>query len=191
MWEPQPGSLMPRGFHQLLTLHPVPLGWGPLPPHWILLKTAFAACLTGQVWFPFTLAMLTLRIQLHGEDLVDPEWGIKDIWIVKINLVSLVESHWKYFWRQFTCILRRHRKDLNSWCPSSVQRNQRSNCQRLLDHKKSKRIPEEHLLLLHWLCKSLWLCGSQHTMENSSRDGNTRTPYLPPEKSVCRWRSNS
>ena len=23
-------------------------------------------------------------------------------------------------------------------------------------------------------------------MENSSRDGNTRPPYLPPEKSVCR-----
>ena len=27
-------------------------------------------------------------------------------------------------------------------------------------------------------------------MENSSIDGNTRPPYLPPEKSVCRSRSN-
>ena len=27
--------------------------------------------------------------------------------------------------------------------------------------------------------------------ENSSRDGNTRPPYLPTEKSVCRSRSNS
>ena len=35
------------------------------------------------------------------------------------------------------------------------------------------------------------LCGSQQTMENSSRDGNTRSPYLPPEKSVCMSRSNS
>ena len=26
---------------------------------------------------------------------------------------------------------------------------------------------------------------------NSSRDGNTRPPYLPPEKSVCRSRNNS
>ena len=26
---------------------------------------------------------------------------------------------------------------------------------------------------------------------NSQRDGNTRPPYLPPEKSVCRSRSNS
>ena len=27
-------------------------------------------------------------------------------------------------------------------------------------------------------------------MENSERDENTRTPYLPPEKSVCRSGSN-
>ena len=38
---------------------------------------------------------------------------------------------------------------------------------------------------------NLWLCGSQQTVENSSRDGNTRPPDLPPEKSVCRSRSNS
>ena len=29
------------------------------------------------------------------------------------------------------------------------------------------------------------------TVENSSRDGNTRPPYLSPEKPVCRSRSNS
>ena len=28
-------------------------------------------------------------------------------------------------------------------------------------------------------------------LENSERDGNTRPPYLPPEKFVCRSRSNS
>ena len=28
------------------------------------------------------------------------------------------------------------------------------------------------------------LCGSQHTVENSWRDGNTRPPDLPPEKSA-------
>ena len=32
---------------------------------------------------------------------------------------------------------------------------------------------------------------SQQTVENSERDGNTRPPDLPPEKSVCRSRSNS
>ena len=33
--------------------------------------------------------------------------------------------------------------------------------------------------------------GSQQTLGNSSRDGNTRQPDLPPEESVCRSRSNS
>ena len=37
--------------------------------------------------------------------------------------------------------------------------------------QKSKRVPEKHLLLLCWLCQGLWLCGSQLTVENSSRDG--------------------
>ena len=41
------------------------------------------------------------------------------------------------------------------------QRNQRSNCQHLLDNSKSKRVPEKHLFLLYWLCQSPWLCGSQ------------------------------
>ena len=44
-----------------------------------------------------------------------------------------------------------------------------------------------HLLIR----QSLWLCRSQQTVENSSRDGNTRPPDLPPEKSVYRSRSNS
>ena len=34
-------------------------------------------------------------------------------------------------------------------------------------------------------------CGSQQTVENSERDGNTRPPDMPPEKSVCKSRSNS
>jgi len=55
---------------------------------------------------------------------------------------------------------------------------------------KSERVPEKHLML-HWLCQSLSLCGTQQTVENSSGDGNTRPPDLPPEKSVCRSRSNS
>ena len=66
-----------------------------------------------------------------------------------------------------------------------------SNSNYPLGHRKSKIIPEKHLLLLHWLCKSLWLCGSQQSVEDSSRDGNTRPPYLPLEKSVCSSRSNS
>ena len=43
-----------------------------------------------------------------------------------------------------------------------------------------------------WLIsQSLWLCGSQQTVENSERDGNTRPPHLLLEKHVCRSRSNS
>ena len=47
-----------------------------------------------------------------------------------------------------------------SRCSSRIskrQRNQRSNCQHSLDHQRSKRVPEKHLFLLYWLCKSLWL----------------------------------
>ena len=34
------------------------------------------------------------------------------------------------------------------------QRNQRSNWQHLLDHEKSKRVPEKHLFLLYWLSQT-------------------------------------
>ena len=34
-------------------------------------------------------------------------------------------------------------------------------------------------------------CVEQKNLENSERDGNTRPPDLPPEKSVCRSGSNS
>ena len=34
-------------------------------------------------------------------------------------------------------------------------------------------------------------CVDHNKLENFERDGNTRPPDLPPEKSVCRSRSNS
>ena len=70
-----------------------------------------------------------------------------------------------------------------------AKRNQRSNCQYPLDHWKSKRVPEKHLLLLYLLHQSLWLCGLQQTVENSLRDGSTRLPYLSPEKPTCKSRN--
>ena len=33
-----------------------------------------------------------------------------------------------------------------------AEETQRSNCQHPLNHRKSKRVPEKHLLLLYWLC---------------------------------------
>ena len=57
--------------------------------------------------------------------------------------------------------------------------------------EKAKEFQKKNLFLLYWRCQSLWLCGSQETMENSSRDRNTRPPDLPLEKSVCRSGSDS
>ena len=57
--------------------------------------------------------------------------------------------------------------------------------------KTAREFQKKHLFLLYWLCQSLWLCGSKQTLENSERNGNTRPPYLSPEKSVCRSRSNN
>ena len=39
--------------------------------------------------------------------------------------------------------------------------------------------------------KAFDMCGSQQTVENSERDGNTRPSDLPPEQPVCSSRSNS
>ena len=61
---------------------------------------------------------------------------------------------------------------------------------------------------IHWIIKkakefqkNIYSCFIDHTkafdyvdhkkLEISSRYGNTRPPYLPPEKSVCRSRSNN
>ena len=69
------------------------------------------------------------------------------------------QSHsWRYVQKKHTSERLR-----TSRCTSWVQKRQRNktpNCQHSLDHRKSKGILEKHLLLLHWLCKSLWLCGS-------------------------------
>ena len=40
-------------------------------------------------------------------------------------------------------------------------------------------------------CAKAFDCGSQETVENSERDGNTRPPDLSLEKPVCRSGSNS
>ena len=57
--------------------------------------------------------------------------------------------------------------------------------------EKAREFQKKHLFLLYWLCQSLWLCGSQSTVENSERDGNTRPPDMPREKPVCKSGSNS
>ena len=41
--------------------------------------------------------------------------------------------------------------------------------------KKAREFQKKNLFLLYWLRQSLWLCASQETVENSERDGNTRS----------------
>ena len=55
---------------------------------------------------------------------------------------------------------------------------------------KKQESSEKHLLLLFYYAKA-FDCVDHNKLENSSRDGNTRPPDLPSEKSVCRSRSNS
>ena len=55
--------------------------------------------------------------------------------------------------------------------------------------KKQESSRETSISALMSMPKSLtvWIT----TVENSERDGNTRPPYLPPAKHVCRSISNS
>ena len=55
-----------------------------------------------------------------------------------------------------------------------------------LDHWKSKKVPEKHLLLFYWLCQSLWLCGSEQTVENSTarRSNQSILKEISPEYSL-------
>ena len=73
--------------------------------------------------------------------------------------------------------------------------------------KKARRIRDQ-IADIHWIIekarqfqKNIYFCFidyakafdcvDHNTLENSERDGNTRPPDLPPEKSVYRSRSNS
>ena len=64
-----------------------------------------------------------------------------------------------------------------------MQRSQRSNCQHLLGNRKSKTVPEKHLLLLYWLCQRLWPCASQQTGKFFKRW--EYQPTLPASWEIC------
>ena len=61
---------------------------------------------------------------------------------------------------------------------------------RKLDYRESKGILKKKSTSAS-LTTLKPLCGSQQTVENSSRDGKAGPPYLSPEKPVCGSRSNS
>ena len=54
----------------------------------------------------------------------------------------------------------------------------------MLDHQKSKRIPQKHLFLLCWLCQSLWLCVS---VSRSVVSDSLRPHGLQPTRLHCPW----
>ena len=49
---------------------------------------------------------------------------------------------------------------------------------------KKVRVPEEHILELYWLPQSLWLFGSQQTVDNSEKDGEYQTTW-PASWDIC------
>ena len=54
---------------------------------------------------------------------------------------------------------------------------------------KKARVFQENIYSIYYA--KTFDCGSQQTVENAYRDGNTTPLDLPPEKSVCRSGSNS
>ena len=89
---------------------------------------------------------------LFANNLISGKWMAKNVQIT-LQLHSfhmLARSCSKFFKLGFnstwTKNFQMYKLDLEK------QRNHRSNCQHPLDHRKSKRVPEKHLLLLYWLC---------------------------------------
>ena len=64
------------------------------------------------------------------------------------------------------------------------QWNQRSYFQHPLDHRKIKRIPEKNIYFCPIDYAKAFECVDHNKLKNSERDGNTRPPFLPPEKSI-------
>ena len=60
-----------------------------------------------------------------------------------------------------------------------------------LDHQKSKRIPEKNIYFCFTDYAEAFDCVDHNKLKNSERDGSTRPPDLPLEKSACRSGINS
>ena len=67
-------------------------------------------------------------------------------------------------------------------------RNQLANIRWIIEKARES---QKHIYFCFIDYAKAFYCGSQQTVENSSRDGNTRPLCLPPEKPVCRLGSNS
>ena len=43
--------------------------------------------------------------------------------------------------------------------------------------EKAREFQKKYLFLLYWLCQSLWLCGSQYTVDNSEKRWEYQTTW--------------
>ena len=67
-------------------------------------------------------------------------------------------------------------------------RDQIANIQGIIEKAK---VLQENIYFCFTDYSKVFDCVDHNKLENSERDMNTRPPYLPPEKSVCRSRSKS
>ena len=81
---------------------------------------------------------------------------------------------------------------LKTACPYNQKRtrNHRSNLLMFVGWIIEKARELEKIICFLYYTKA-FDCVDHKKLENSSRDGNTRQPYLSPEKPLCRTSSNS
>ena len=91
--------------------------------------------------------------------------------------------------KQATTVYELRTSRCSSWIYKR-QRNQRSTCQHPLAHRKARVFQKKIYFYFIDYAKAFNYV-DHNKLENSERDGNTRPPDLPLEKSVCRSGSNS
>ena len=109
------------------------------------------------LWLPDAKSQLIGKDSTAGKD-----WGQKKKGVTEDKMVGW--HHWLnghgFGWTQGMVM------DREAWCAvvhgvAKSQTQLSNNWTDLLEHRKSKRVPEKHLCLFYWLFQSLWLCGSQ------------------------------
>ena len=78
-------------------------------------------------------------------------WPWKEEYLVIFLNILFVSNRWTVNFHMFKLVLEKA-EEPEVKLPTSA------------GSSESKGVPEKHLFLLHWLCQSLWLCGSQETM---------------------------
>ena len=133
----------------------------PCFPMWISQKPSLPSSQWEKTWTNWksrTLLRIYQKTEVTRKTTATPNWRSRQIKGTTAhqqqNVLDLwgenSKPHFNNTWT-FRC---------SSWFYKR-QRNQRSNCQHLLDHQKTKRAREKHLFLFYRIWQCLWLCGSQ------------------------------